>query len=49
MRKSASGRYQSTVIVDIIFTPAKLARIDEVSPKSVAVSDRYADMSTVNR
>ncbi|MBD6616783.1 aldo/keto reductase [Komarekiella sp. 'clone 1'] len=40
---------ENVAAVDITFTPAELARIDEVSPKSVAAGDRYADMSTVNR
>ncbi|MBE9037532.1 aldo/keto reductase [aff. Roholtiella sp. LEGE 12411] len=40
---------ENVASVDITLTAEELARIQEVAPKSVAVGDRYADMSSVNR
>lgn len=40
---------ENIAAADITLTKAEIARIDEVSPKGVAVGDRYADMSSVNR
>jgi aryl-alcohol dehydrogenase-like predicted oxidoreductase len=37
--------------VEIVLTPADLARIDEIAPRGIAAGDRYAPegMRTVNR
>ena len=40
---------ENVAAVEIELSPADLARIDAVAPQGVAVGDRYADMSTVNR
>jgi aryl-alcohol dehydrogenase-like predicted oxidoreductase len=40
---------ENVASVDITLTAEELARIQEVAPKSLAVGDRYADMSSVNR
>lgn len=40
---------ENVAAVELELSPADLARIDAVAPHGVAVGDRYADMSTVNR
>jgi aryl-alcohol dehydrogenase-like predicted oxidoreductase len=40
---------ENVAATDITLTPQELARIDEVAPKTVAIGDRYPDMSSVNR
>lgn len=40
---------ENVAATDITLTPQELTRIDEVAPKTVAIGDRYPDMSSVNR
>jgi aryl-alcohol dehydrogenase-like predicted oxidoreductase len=40
---------ENVAATDITLSSAELERINEVSPKGVAVGDRYPDMSSVNR
>jgi len=40
---------ENAVAVAIALTPAELEQIDAVAPHGVAMGDRYADMSSVNR
>lgn len=40
---------ENIAAADITLTTAEIARIDEVLPNGVAIGDRYADMSKVNR
>ena len=40
---------QNAAASDVELTEDDLARIDEASPKGVAIGDRYGDMSSVNR
>jgi len=40
---------ENAAVVAIALTPAELEQIDAVAPHGVAMGDRYADMSSVNR
>lgn len=40
---------ENVAATDIALTQSELERIDEVAPKNIALGDRYADMSGVNR
>jgi len=40
---------ENAAVVAIALTPAEMEQIDAVAPHGVAMGDRYADMSSVNR
>ncbi len=47
--KRRSCLEENAAAVEITLSQAELDRIDAVAPQGVAVGDRYANMSTVNR
>jgi aryl-alcohol dehydrogenase-like predicted oxidoreductase len=47
--KRRSYLEENAAATQITLAPADLNRLDEVFPKGIAVGDRYADMSSIDR